>query len=162
MTTRSTRDLGIEYAAQTAIVGLVAGIDASETMVQAASHRNANAIKAGRVDLKHGEVASLPYEDESFDKAMTIHCIYFWANAIAGLQEIRRTLKPGGLLAITLLPKATWIKQQKPPVPPPDLFTLYDSNEVAQLLVDTEFREVRVENCPASIQFSGACVLGIK
>lgn len=154
--------VGIEYAAQKAFKGLVAGIDASETMVQVASHRNANAIKAGQVNLKQGDVSSLTYADESFDKAVTIHCIYFWANAIACLQEIRRTLKPNGLLAITVLPKDTWIKQQKPPVPPPDLFTLYNSSEIAQLLTDAGFREIQIENCPPSIKFPGVCVLGIK
>ena len=86
--------VGIEYAAQKAAKGLVAGIDASETMVQVARKLNAAAIAAGTVDLKHGEVSSLPYEDDSFDKIMTIHCIYFWADAIACLQEIRRILKP--------------------------------------------------------------------
>jgi ubiquinone/menaquinone biosynthesis C-methylase UbiE len=154
--------VGIEYAAQRATQGFIAGIDASETMVQVASHRNADAIKAGRVELKSGDVASLRYADEFFDKAMTIHCIYFWADAIACLQAIHRTLKPGGLLAITILPKDTWIKQQKPPVPPPDLFTLYNSNEVAQLLTDAGFCEVKIENCLSSNKFSGACVLGIK
>ncbi len=154
--------VGIEYAAQKADKGFVAGIDLSKTMVQVASRRNADAIKTGQVDLQQGEVSSLPFEDETFDKAVTIHCIYFWNHPIDCLQEVRRTLKPGGLLAITILPKETWIKQQKPPVPPPDLFTLYNSPEVAQLLSDAGFREVRVENCPSSIEFSGTCVLGAK
>ena len=154
--------VGIEYAAQKASNGLVAGIDASETMVQVAQKRNAAAIAAGTVALKQGEVSSLPYADDSFDKVVTIHCLYFWANPSACLQEIRRTLKPNGLLAITILPKDTWIKQQKPPVPPPDLFTLYNSSDVAQLLAAAGFHEVRVEPCPSSTQFSGVCVIGVK
>jgi ubiquinone/menaquinone biosynthesis C-methylase UbiE len=154
--------VGIEYAAQKASNGHVAGIDASETMVQVACQRNARAIKTGRVNLKQGEVSSLPYEDESFNKAASIHCIYFWKNPTADLQEIYRTLKPNGRLAITILPKETWLKQRKPPVPPPDLFTLYNSNEVAQLFTDAGFREVQIEDCPPSINFSGACVIGIK
>ncbi len=154
--------VGIEYAAQKASNGLVAGIDASETMVQVAQKRTAAAIAAGHVALKQGEVASLPYADASFDQALTIHCLYFWANPIACLQEIRRTLKPNGRLAITILPKDTWMKQQKPPVPPPDLFTLYNSSDVAQLLAAAGFREVQVENCPPPNPFAGACVMGVK
>ncbi len=154
--------VGIEYAAQKASNGLVAGIDASKTMVQVAQKRNAAAIATGHVTLKYGEVSSLPYGDDSFDKVLTIHCLYFWADAIACLQEIRRILKPNGLLAITILPKDTWIKQQKPPVPPPDLFTLYNSSDVAQLLAAAGFREVQVEHCPSSTQFSGVCVIGVK
>ena len=154
--------VGIKYASQKAVKGLVAGIDASETMVQVAQKRNAAAIATGQVNLQQGEVSSLPYEDESFDKAVTIHCLYFWADAIACLQDIRRTLKPNGLLAITILPKDVWLKLRKPPVPPPDLFTLYNSNDVVQLLTEAGFRQVQVEHCPASIKFSGACVMGIK
>ncbi len=154
--------VGIEYAAQKAVQGFVAGIDASATMVQVAQKRNAVAIQAGHVDLKHGEMSSLPFANESFDKAATIHCIYFWDNAIACLKEIHRILKPSGLLAVTFLPKDTWIKQQKPPVPPPDLFTLYNSDEIAQLLISAGFRNVQIESCPSSIKFSGDCVMGIR
>lgn len=154
--------VAIQYATEKAVKGLVAGIDSSETMVQVATKRNAAAIAAGRVDLKHGEISSLPYQEESFDAVFTIHCIYFWAKPIDGVKEIRRILKPNGLLAIAILPKDTWIEQQKPPVPPPDLFALYNSSEVVQLLVDAGFREVRVEVCPQSDKFPGECILGIK
>src|SRR6185503_12795433 len=45
--------------------GFVAGIDHSETMVQAASKRNADAIRSERMELNQGDVAGLPYPDES-------------------------------------------------------------------------------------------------
>src|SRR6266496_2973673 len=56
-----------QYASAKASKGFVAGIDHSETMVQAASRRNAAAIQAARMELKQGDVAALPYPDESFD-----------------------------------------------------------------------------------------------
>jgi ubiquinone/menaquinone biosynthesis C-methylase UbiE len=151
--------VAIQYASQKAAHGLVAGVDYSETMVQAARKRNAAAIKAGQVDLKYGEVSSLPYPDASFDTAFTIHCIYFWAKPIDGLRELRRILKPGGLLAVTMMPKDEWPKERRPP---PDLFTLYSSDVVAQLLSEAGFREVRVELYPRPDEFPGACVLGVK
>lgn len=64
--------LSTQYAAEKATQGFVAGIDHSKTMVRFARRRNAEALKAGRMDLKQGEVASLPYPDESFDKAFSI------------------------------------------------------------------------------------------
>ena len=151
--------VAIQYASQKAVEGFVAGIDYSATMVQVARKRNAAAIKAERVDLKQGEVSSLPYPDESFDKAFTIHCIYFWAKPIDGLKELRRILKPGGLLGVTILPKGKWPKER---TPPPDVFTLYTGGEVAQLLSNTGFCDVRVEICPQSDKFPGECVLGVK
>src|SRR5262245_52437341 len=50
-----------QFAAAKASNGFVAGIDHSETMVQAARQRNAEAIKAGRMELRQGDVASLPF-----------------------------------------------------------------------------------------------------
>jgi SAM-dependent methyltransferase len=154
--------VGIEYAARKAAHGFVSGVDASETMVKVARKRNAAAIANGTVNLQQGEVSSLPYEDESFNKVMTIHCIYFWTDLITCLKEIRRVMKPDGILAITILPKDTWLKQQQPPVPPPDLFTLYNSGDIVQLVSDAGFRQVHIENCPASIKFPGACVIGVR
>ncbi len=151
--------VAIQYASQKAAHGLVAGVDYSETMVQVARKRNAAAIKAGHIDLDFGEVSSLPYPDESFDTAFAIHCVYFWPRPIDALREVRRILKPGGLLAVTIMPKDKWPKER---TPPPDLFTLYSNEEVAQSLSEAGFREVRVELCPQPEEFPGACVLGIK
>src|SRR6185503_13804865 len=50
-----------QLVAEKASQGFVAGIDHSQTMIQAASQRNAQAIQSGRMELKQGEVGSLPY-----------------------------------------------------------------------------------------------------
>src|SRR5678816_1773756 len=55
------------HAAEIAANGFVAGIDHSESMVRAARKRNAAGIQAGRIELKQGDVASLPYPAASFD-----------------------------------------------------------------------------------------------
>src|SRR5678816_35613 len=56
-----------QLASQKASQGFIAGIDHSATMVQAASIRNAASIQAGRMELKQGDAAFIPYPDESFD-----------------------------------------------------------------------------------------------
>ena len=149
--------VAIQQAAQHVVNGQVVGIDYSETMVQVARKRNVTAIKTGRVALKRGEVTSLPYPDASFDKAFTIHCIYFWEDPIHALRQLRRVLKPGGLLAVTIMPRDAWPKQR--PVPP-DLFTLYSGSEVEQMLATAGFHNVRMEQCPQTDMFPGVCVLG--
>jgi ubiquinone/menaquinone biosynthesis C-methylase UbiE len=152
--------VAIQYAAQQALQGHVSGIDFSETMVQLALKRNAAAIKSGHVDLSQGDVRSLPYGDETFDRAFAIHCIYFWAEPIAYLLEIRRVLRANGVLAITILPKDKWLLHRRQP--PADVFTLYSGTEVVQLVADAGFRDAHVEYYPQPDRFPGECILAIK
>ena len=148
-----------QYASEKATTGLVVGIDHSETMVQAARRRNADAIKAGRIELKQGDVASVPYPDESFDKVFSIHSIYFWERPVDCLKELRRVLKPDGLLAITIKPKDKWTEAQRRET---SSSTLYFSTDLTQLFSKAGFHDVRVEVCPEQDKFPGECVLGIK
>ena len=80
--------------------GSVAGIDPSAEMVAQARSRNAAAIRTGRVDLQLGAVDRLPFDDNSFDKALAINSMQVWPDAIAGLREMRRVLKPDGRIAL--------------------------------------------------------------
>ena len=137
--------------------GFVAGIDHSRTMVQAASQRNAEAIRSGRMELKHGEVSALPYPADSFDIAFSLHSIYFWPNPVDCLKEIKRVLKPGGLLAITIQPKDTW----KPAVDT-SIMTLYFGKDVASMFSDAGYRNVRIEVTPQEADVFLECILGVK
>ena len=92
----------IKLAAEKASDGRVMGIDLSEVMVRVAIRRNAQAVKAGRVALAQGNMTALPFEDQHFDKIMTIHTFYFWSEPAQPLRELYRVLKPGGRLVITL------------------------------------------------------------
>ncbi len=152
--------VGIQYAAENARQGHVSGIDFSETMVQLARKRNAAAIKSGRVDLRQGNVSSLPYGDETFDRTFTIHCIYFWAEPIVCLREIRRVLRANGMLAITILPKDKWSLHRRRPSA--EVFTLYNGSEVAQMVAEAGFRDARVEAYPQQDKFPGECILAVK
>jgi ubiquinone/menaquinone biosynthesis C-methylase UbiE len=80
-----------------ATAGHVAGIDPSREMLSQASARNAT---AGRVEIQHGSVECLPFEDERFDKALAINSMQVWPDAVTGLRQIRRVLKPGGKIAL--------------------------------------------------------------
>ena len=86
----------------------VAGIDISDVMIEQASKRNAEAIRAGRVLLKQGSESPLPFEDANFHKVFAVNSMQFWSNPGAGLQEVRRVLKPGGRIAIVIQPM--WAK----------------------------------------------------
>jgi ubiquinone/menaquinone biosynthesis C-methylase UbiE len=85
-------------------VGHVAGIDQSQEMVGQARARNAAAIERGRVDLRRGSVESLPFDDDTFDKALAVNCMQVWPDPAGGLQEIRRVMKLGAKIALGFTP----------------------------------------------------------
>jgi ubiquinone/menaquinone biosynthesis C-methylase UbiE len=149
--------ISTQMASAKASKGFVAGIDHSRTMVQAASQRNADAIQAGRMELRRGEVSALPYEAESFDIAFSLHSIYFWQHPVDCLKEIRRVLKPGGLLAITIQPKDEW----KPKV---DLtvMALYFGKDLMWMFAEAGYRNLRLEVLPQEDRVLLECLLGLK
>jgi ubiquinone/menaquinone biosynthesis C-methylase UbiE len=71
-------------------------------MVKRARERNAQAIRARRVTLQQGEATQLPFEEGHFDKVVSIHTFYWWAeDPQIILTEMFRVLKPGGKLLFT-------------------------------------------------------------
>lgn len=82
----------------------VAGVDVSCEMVEQAKKRNAEAIARGCVALRQGAAEHLPFDDATFDKAMAVNSMQVWSDAIAGLREIHRVLKPGSRIALGFTP----------------------------------------------------------
>ena len=147
-----------QLASKEASEGFVAGIDHSATMVRVASERNAAAIKAGRMELKRGDAASILYPDDSFDLVFSIHSIYFWDNPVECLAGFRRVLKPGGSLAITFQPKNRWGKEQ---IGSPGM-TLFTGDQVGELFSTAGFRNVRTESSTENGEISLQCILGTR
>ncbi len=73
-------------------MGRVCGIDYSDVMVRQAAKRNAKAIAQNRVELKQGDMKSLPYADNTFDKVFAIQVLYFLTEPMPALKEIYRSL----------------------------------------------------------------------
>jgi SAM-dependent methyltransferase len=78
--------VGIQLLTSSASAGYVAGVDPSKEMVAQATTRNKKAIENGRVGVRHGSVASLPFTDNTFDKALAIYSMQVWPDAVAGLR----------------------------------------------------------------------------
>ena len=148
-----------QMASEKASKGFVAGIDHSKTMVQTASQRNEAAIQSRRMELKQGDVSSLPYPAESFDIAFSLHSIYFWPKPLDCLKEIRRVLKPGGLLAITIQPKDKWANRR---IEGSSIMTLYFGSELATIFSDAGYRNIRVEVPSQEDKIFLECILGVK
>jgi ubiquinone/menaquinone biosynthesis C-methylase UbiE len=92
--------VGIELLARSVSRGYIAGVDPSEEMVEQAKARNLKAIQSGRVDLRLGSVEDLPFEDNTFNKALAINSVQVWPDAVAGLRAVRRAMHPGGRIAL--------------------------------------------------------------
>jgi len=80
--------------------GRVVGVDISGEMLRLATRRNQAVISRGLVELRQAAVEELPYPDGRFDKALSVHTLYFWREPERALAEIRRVLKPGGRLVL--------------------------------------------------------------
>lgn len=97
--------VAVAAAAERAVSGLVAGIDHSATMLKQARKRNAQAIAAGRVDLRQGSAMALPDFGVSFDRIYAVNSIGFWPEPVEILKQLRSLLQPGGIIAITEQPR---------------------------------------------------------
>ena len=80
--------------------GRIDGVELSPTMIAAAARRARRLRGAVRVELHRGGVEALPFADASFDRACSVHTVYFWSSLEDGLREISRVLKPGGRLVL--------------------------------------------------------------
>ncbi|MBE6025972.1 MAG: class I SAM-dependent methyltransferase [Clostridiales bacterium] len=76
-------------------------LDYSDVSVTKASEYNKKAIADGRCSVIQGNVAKLPFGDETFDLATAFETVYFWPGLETCFKEVFRVLKPGGTFLIT-------------------------------------------------------------
>lgn len=112
----------------------IVGIDHSKEMLAAATRLNREAIVAGTVDLRLGNVERLSLSNSTFDKVFSINSIYFWADSIRCLQELRRVLKVGGKLAITVREKKR------------EVYRPYSGDNLKQMLLQAGFSQVLIHS----------------
>ncbi len=74
----------------------VCAIDPSEPFVLALRGRRPG------VDVRHGGAEHLPFADDSFDLALAQLVVHFMADPVAGLREMRRVTRSGGLVAASV------------------------------------------------------------
>ncbi|HEU5200636.1 MAG TPA: class I SAM-dependent methyltransferase [Ktedonobacterales bacterium] len=144
----------IELIAARTPQGAVAGIDLSPTMVQASRRRNAQAINAGRVDLRLGTVERVPFHDQHFDKLFSIHSLYFWPEPLLAIAEMARVLRPGGRLALTFSPGK--VNEQ------PNAYIQQTVEHLITAMQRLGFTSTDLASGPHSRQFQTAALIGVK
>jgi arsenite methyltransferase len=96
-----------ELAAAVGREGAVAGVDASTSMLALARRRLAD---HSNVSLREADAVRLPFDDASFDGAVSTQVYEYVADIDAALAELARVLKPGGraLVLDTDWPSICW------------------------------------------------------
>lgn len=87
LTARLVAHLGTEH---------VVGIDPSMPFVQATRRR------LPRVEVHQGSAEDLPFADDRFDLAVAQLVVHFMSDPVAGLAEMARVTRPGGLVAASV------------------------------------------------------------
>ena len=78
----------------------ITAVDPSPVMIKQAERRNREAVAAGRLRLAQAAAEALPFGTGEFDRGVTVNSIGHWTSSAKGLAELRRVLRPGGLLAV--------------------------------------------------------------
>jgi len=130
--------------------GIIYGIDHSELMVKKASDRNKNAILSGKVKLMLASVSELPSVDHPIDKVIDINSFQFWDDPVNSLQEIKRMMKPHGIIAIVHQPRKPGATDQD---------SIDASDQFSKYLENAQYNNIRIEK-KLMKPVSTVCVLG--
>ncbi|MHB9946602.1 SAM-dependent methyltransferase [Clostridium botulinum] len=80
--------------------GKVFGMDYSLDCVNFSKKYNKDLIENGKVEIIHGSVDKMPFEDDKFDIISAVETTYFWPNLLDSFKEVKRVLKPSGKFII--------------------------------------------------------------
>lgn len=126
--------------------GEVVGVDPSAVMCAVAARHGRAAIRAGRARVACGASGAIPTPSGYFDKAFSVHTLYFWPDLDAGCGELKRVLRPGGALWL-----AFHVRENRAVADhlPASVYTLRSEPEVAEALERAGFGEVSITTLDA-------------
>ena len=120
-----------------------AGVDHSAEMVRVAREANHDAVSAGRLDVREGDAAALPFPDATFTCAAMTGVLGFLADPVRVLSEIRRVLVGGGrFVGLGADPELKGTPAAPEPIS--SRLRFYDSEQLEALARRAGFGEVRV------------------
>lgn len=135
--------LAVALAAKRIGRGFVQGFDISPLMVRMATRRNRRAIARGRAAISLVPPAGPLGDPWTFDKALAVHCLYFWSDPAEELTRLAATLYPDGRLALAFRPEGEDI----PPRFRNAIYRFYTREQVGKLLTEAGFRNIQFHPC---------------
>jgi SAM-dependent methyltransferase len=149
----------------------VLAVDASARMVERIRIRSAAHAEVGsRIKTHIMDGAALDVADASMDAALSVFGVVLFPEAVAGVGEMTRVLKPGGraalvtwtepenyqLMAELLAATRAVIPDFPPPPRPPAQLRFTDAAAFRALLVDGGLRDVTIERVRGRLAVPGA------
>ena len=127
---------------------LVTGIDLTQAFCDAATAMSEWVGLSNRVSFRQGDATNLPFADEQFDAAMTIHVAMNIAAKDKMYAEARRILKPGGIFAVydVLQGEGGEVLYPVPWAREPSISHLATPNQMKSLLTRAGFKLVDVQD----------------
>jgi ubiquinone/menaquinone biosynthesis C-methylase UbiE len=83
---------------ESARVKSIVGVDLADIYLESARQT----IRDPRATFKTGDATSLPFEDNSFDRAFAVLVLHFVPEAKKAVSEMRRVVRSGGVVAATV------------------------------------------------------------
>ncbi len=136
-------------AALAPFVAHVIAVDASPAMLQAAKDR---LRRYTNVDLRRGDLESLPIDDARVDAALLTLVLHHVAEPLSALREAARIVKPGGtLIVVDMLPhEREHYRQQMGHV-----WLGFDAEHMTRWLTDAGFSNPRLVALPPDARAKG-------
>jgi ArsR family transcriptional regulator len=127
----------------------VVAVDASQDMLDAARER---VVAARNVELRKGELESLPIESGELDAAMLSLVLHYSPAPPRALAEVARVLRPGGrVLVVDMLPHERQEYQQQMG----HVWLGFSEKQITRFLTNVGFDDVRVRALPADPDAKG-------
>jgi len=78
------------------------GTDAVQAIDPSLPFVEATRVRLPGVEVRHGKAEELPWPDDTFDQALAQLVVHFMTDPVAGLREMARVTRPGGLVAASV------------------------------------------------------------
>jgi SAM-dependent methyltransferase len=116
------------------------GIDISADARREAARRCHSLVERGRVDLRVGDSAALPWGAGVFDRAFSVNTLYFWSEPTRHLGEIRRVLRARARLVLGFREHSEAAAASFPS----PIYRFHSTGEVTALLEAAGFHAIEV------------------